>query len=62
MKSRIIRRIAERLAEPHDRGIQTVIKVDKGIVGQSRFRRSSAGDNLTAFVPTRFREFDRVCS
>ena len=44
----VVRGITERLAKPHHRGIQAVVKIDERVVGPEPFSQLFARDNFTA--------------
>ena len=60
MKRRIIRRIAQGFAQPHDCGIQAVIKIYEGIIGPKPFSEILTSDDFAAPFQQDRRESGRV--
>lgn len=45
-EERIIRRVAQHFAQPHDRGVQAVVKIDEGIIGPKPLPELFPGDHF----------------
>jgi hypothetical protein len=47
-EARVIRRVVQRFAQPHDRSVQAVVKIDESIIGPKPLPKFFPGDDFAA--------------